>query len=66
MMTLKLCNCSDRPLGILESRIYVENNVPYQVLSFGCTNKNCSQYHKIRWRKYINLLDNSKTLEEEV
>ena len=29
---MKMCNCSTRPLGILDSRVIVENDIPYQVL----------------------------------
>ena len=41
---MKFCNCSPRPLGIMDSRVIVENDTPYQVLYFGCTNKGCSEY----------------------
>ncbi|MBQ7283314.1 MAG: hypothetical protein IJW74_00445 [Oscillospiraceae bacterium] len=63
---MKLCNCSSRPLGILDSRVVVENDVPYQVLYFGCTNKGCSEYKKKVWLKKINLFDNSDTTESDM
>ena len=53
---MKFCNCSPRPLGIMDSRVVVENDIPYQVLYFGCTNKGCSEYKKKVWLKKINLL----------
>lgn len=63
---MKLCSCSARPLGILESHVIMEEGKPYQVLAFGCTNKHCSEYKKIKWLKYINLLDNTDVREKEV
>lgn len=63
---MKLCNCSSRPLGILDSRVVVENDVPYQVLYFGCTNKGCSEYKKKVWLKKINLFDNADTTESDM
>ena len=63
---MKLCNCSHRPLGILESRVVMEDGVPYQVLGFGCTNKHCVEYKKVKWHRYINLLDNSRVFDKEV
>ena len=62
---MKLCNCSQRPLVILESKVVMEDGKPYQVLAFGCTNKHCGEYKKIKWYKYINLLDNSDVQEKE-
>ena len=63
---MKSCNCSERPLGILNSAVVMEDGKPYQVLSFGCTNKNCAEYKKVKWQKMINLLDNSDVKEKEV
>lgn len=63
---MKLCSCSTRPMGILESKVVMENGKPYQVLGFGCTNKKCEEYKKIKWQKYINLLDNSEVIEKEI
>ncbi|MBQ9845801.1 MAG: hypothetical protein IJO54_06940 [Oscillospiraceae bacterium] len=57
------CKCSERPLGILHSKVIVEEGIPYQVLIFGCTNKRCSEYKKGAVEKRINLFDNSKTEE---
>lgn len=63
---MKLCNCSSRPLGILDSRVVVEQDIPYQMLYFGCTNKDCSEYKKKVWLKKINLFDNSDTTESDM
>ena len=63
---MKLCNCSSRPLGIMDSRVVVENDIPYQVLYFGCTNKGCSEYKKKVWLKKINLFDNTDTTESDI
>lgn len=63
---MKKCSCSERPLGILDSKVIVENGVPYQVLSFGCTNKKCSLYKKAVVEKHINLFDNKETKEIEL
>lgn len=63
---MKLCNCSSRPLGIMDSRVVVENDIPYQVLYFGCTNKGCSEYKKKVWLKKINLFDNNDTAESDI
>lgn len=60
------CKCSERPLGIIDSRAEIIDGVPYQVLLFGCTNKKCSEYKKAVLRKEINLLDNSDTKEIEL
>lgn len=57
------CRCSERPLNIIDSRVVVEDNIPYQVLVFACSNKDCSEYKKPVCEKYINLFDNSKTKE---
>ena len=53
-------------MGILESKVVMENGKPYQVLSFGCTNKKCEEYKKVKWQKYINLLDNAEVIEKEI
>ena len=63
---MKFCNCSPRPLGIMDSRVVVENDTPYQILYFGCTNKGCSEYRKKVWLKKINLFDNSDTTESDI
>lgn len=63
---MKLCSCSERPLGIIDSRVVMKENTPYQVLYFGCTNKKCAKYKEIVVEKYINLLDNSDIYEIEV
>ena len=63
---MKKCKCSERPLGILDSKVIVENDIPYQVLMFGCTNKQCSEYKKIVVEKHINLFNNSDTKEFEL
>jgi len=63
---MKKCSCSERPLGILDSKVIVEDGVPYQVLYFGCTNKQCSSYKKVVVEKHINLFDNSITKEIEL
>lgn len=60
---MQKCKCSERPLGILDSKVIVENATPYQVLIFGCTNKQCSEYKKTVVEKRINLFDNSDTKE---
>ena len=61
---MKSCGCSERPLGILTSRVVMVENIPYQVLVFGCTNKACSEYKKPVVEKYINLLNNTETFEK--
>lgn len=63
---MNLCNCSERPLGIVDSRVVMRENVPYQVLFFACTNKKCAKYGKTVVEKYINLFDNTDTFEIEV
>lgn len=63
---MKLCDCSPRPLGIMNSKVVVENDIPYQVLYFGCTNKNCSEYKKVVWWKKINLFDNTDTTQGDM
>lgn len=61
---MKKCSCSERPLGIIDSKVIVtEDKIPYQILMFGCTNKRCSEYKKIVVEKHINLFDNSETKE---
>ena len=57
------CKCSERPLTILDSKVEMIEDKPYQVLLFGCSNKNCTEYKKAVMRKEINLLDNSDTRE---
>lgn len=57
------CRCSERPLSIIDSRVVVEDSIPYQVLVFACSNNGCSEYKKPVYEKYINLFDNSKTKE---
>lgn len=61
---MKLCSCSPRPLGILDSKVVIIDEKPYQILVFGCTNKKCSEYKKPVVEKYINLLDNTDTFEK--
>lgn len=63
---MKLCDCSPRPLGIMNSKVVVENDIPYQVLYFGCTNKNCREYKKVVWWKKINLFDNTDTTQGDM
>ena len=63
---MKLCSCSERPLGIVDSRVVMRENKPYQVLYFGCTNKNCREYKKKVWMKKINLFDNTDTAESDI
>ena len=63
---MKLCRCSERPLGILDSKVIVEKDTPYQILYFGCTNKKCSEYKKAVVEKRFNLFDNSDTKEIEL
>ncbi|MEG2929124.1 MAG: hypothetical protein RR846_06185 [Oscillospiraceae bacterium] len=62
----KKCSCSDRPLGIISSGVVMEQNKPYQVLEFACTNKLCGQYKKVVERQHINLLDNMDVRTERV
>ena len=57
------CKCSERPLTIMESKVEMIGDKPYQVLIFGCSNPKCSEYKKAVMRKEINLLDNSDTKE---
>ena len=57
------CKCSERPLGILEAKVEMIDDKPYQVLIFACSNKSCSEYKKAVVRKEINLFDNSDTKE---
>ena len=57
------CKCSERPLGILDSKVVMAEDEPWQVLIFGCTNKRCSEYKKAVFEKHINLLDNAKVKE---
>ena len=63
---MKKCSCSARPLQILDSRTVVKDGVPYEELTFGCSNKNCSLYHVPVVRQYINLVDRKTTTEEEI
>lgn len=63
---MKLCSCSERPLGIVNSRIVMKEDKPYQVLMFACTNQKCAKYHNIVAEKYINLLDNTDTFVIEI
>ncbi|MBE6887149.1 MAG: hypothetical protein E7484_01865 [Ruminococcaceae bacterium] len=63
---MKLCSCSERPLGIVDSRVVMKENKPYQLLRFGCTNKKCAKYHNIVAEKYVNLLDNTDTFTLEI
>ncbi|MBQ7816216.1 MAG: hypothetical protein IJ339_02510 [Oscillospiraceae bacterium] len=58
---MKICKCSERPLGILDSKVVMAEDKPWQVLMFGCTNKQCSEYKKVVFEKHINLLDNTET-----
>lgn len=60
---MRKCSCSDRPLGILSSRVEMSEGKPWQILVFGCTNKQCSEYMKPVFEKWINLLDNSEVKE---
>lgn len=56
------CRCSERPLGIIASRVAVdEEKEPWQILIFACTNKECSEYKKPVVEKHINLFDNGIT-----
>ena len=57
------CKCSERPLGIVDSKVVMAEGEPWQVLVFGCTNKKCAEYMKPVFEKHINLLDNSKVNE---
>lgn len=57
------CKCSERPLGILSSKVVMAEDEPWQVLIFGCTNKKCGEYKKAVFEKHINLLDNTKVKE---
>lgn len=57
------CKCSERPLSIIDSKIVMAEDKPWQILIFGCTNKKCSEYKKAVYEKHINLLDNSETKE---
>ena len=57
------CKCSERPLGIIDSKVVMAEGEPWQVLIFGCTNKQCNEYMKPVFEKHINLLDNSKEKE---
>lgn len=63
---MKLCSCSERPLGVKDSRVVMRENKPYQVLFFACTNKKCAKYGQVVAEKYINLLDNSDTFMVEI
>ncbi len=58
------CKCSERPLAVISTDVVMEENVPYQVLLYACTNKKCSEYKKPKYRQKINLLDTSKTTIE--
>ena len=60
---MQKCKCSERPLGIIDSKVEIIEGKPYQVLLFGCTNRKCNEYKKAVIRKEINLLDNSETKE---
>lgn len=60
---MQLCKCSERPLGILSSRVIMAEDKPWQVLVFGCTNKKCSEYMNPVVEKHINLLDNTEVKE---
>ena len=60
---MQKCRCSERPLGIIDSKVEIIDGTPCQVLLFGCTNKLCSEYKKAVVRKEINLLDNNDTKE---
>ena len=57
-----LCSCSERPMGVIASAYCAEENIPYQKLFFGCTNKKCERYKKPAYEVTINLLDNSETI----
>lgn len=61
-----VCNCSDRPLGIIDSRVVLENGKAYQVLSFGCTNKKCTKYKIKVFEKFINLTDSTDVFMREI
>jgi len=63
---MKKCNCSDRPLRILDSRYVTENGVMYQELKFGCSNKGCEKYNVPVVRQRISLEDRTTTIEEEI
>ena len=58
---MELCSCSPRPLGIINSRVEMQSQIPYQILDFACTNKKCNEYKEIVYSQAINLLDNSDT-----
>lgn len=62
---MKKCTCSERPLGIIDSSVQMIDSAPYQVLSFGCTNKNCSRYKQVSAVQRINLLDTKQAVQEE-
>lgn len=58
------CSCSERPLGVIASAYFAEENIPYQALFMGCTNKKCEHYHKPVYKVNVNLLDNSEKIEK--
>ena len=60
------CSCSERPLGIIEAKVVMENGTPYQQLEFACTNKACKQYQRPVFRQRINLLSNSLYSSEKM
>lgn len=55
------CKCSERPLAIIESKVEIQENIPYQILIFACTNKQCSEYKKPVYKQFINLMNTAET-----
>lgn len=60
---MQKCKCSERPLGIISSKVIMAEGTPWQVLVFGCTNKKCTEYKKPVFEKHINLLYNGDVKE---
>ena len=60
------CECSERPMRIVESKTVMADGVPYRELTYACTNKNCSRYMAPAYRERINLLDRMTTTSEKL